>query len=203
MTPFVVGITGCSGSGKTFVLNKIMESLPVDSVALLSMDHYYKPVEQQVRDENNVIHFDLPESIDESRFSDDLSSLLQGETLELPEYTFNVHDREPQMLVITPAPIVIVEGIFSFYYPSVNAQLDMRVFIEASESTMLQRRIERDEAERGYHDRSVRYRFEQHVLPVYRKLILPTRETADYLVNNEVEPNLEIVVNHLKMRLSE
>lgn len=204
MKPVVVGITGCSGSGKTFILDKIVESLPRDAVSVISMDDYYKPIEQQVRDEHGVVHFDLPASIDEHRFENDLKTLVSGKAIEIKEYTFNVHDQPPNFIRIASAPILVVEGIFTFYYSGVNDLLDLRVFIDSSEEIMLSRRIKRDESERGYHDRSVRYRFEHHVLPIYREHVLPLRETADFIIDNEEDPteDLSELIEHLRGVLS-
>lgn len=203
--PFVVGITGCSGSGKTFLLRKLLDAFKESEISVISMDNYYKPVEQQVRDENGVIHFDLPESIDEAGFEDDLKKLTSGKPIQIKEYTFNVHDREPELITIDPRPILVVEGIFSFLYQGVNDMLDLRVFVDAPEEVMLQRRIKRDEAERGYHDESVRYRFEKHVLPIYRDMVLPLRTTADHIINNEEDPleDLSKVISRLKQQLSQ
>lgn len=204
MKPFVVGITGCSGSGKTFLLKKLLESFDSKDISVLSMDNYYKPVEEQVRDENGVIHFDLPGSIDEAKFEEDIRTLINGDSIEIIEYTFNVHDREPSLIKIEPKPLIVVEGIFAFTYKGVNQLLDMKVFVDSPEEVMLQRRIKRDEAERGYHDRSVRYRFEQHVLPIYREHVLPLRPTADYVIDNEVDPlkDLNEVIAELKKQVS-
>jgi len=204
MKPFVVGITGCSGSGKTFLLKKLLESFDSKDISVLSMDNYYKPVEEQVRDENGVIHFDLPGSIDEAKFEDDIRTLINGDSIEITEYTFNVLDREPSMIKIEPKPLIVVEGIFAFTYKGVNQLLDMKVFVDSPEEVMLQRRIKRDEAERGYHDRSVRYRFEQHVLPIYREHVLPLRSTADYIIDNAVDPlkDLNEVIAELKKQVS-
>lgn len=202
--PFVVGITGCSGSGKTFLLSKLINAFDQSDISVISMDNYYKPVEEQVRDENGVIHFDLPESIDEAGFEADLKKLVAGTPIQVKEYTFNVHDREPELITIDPKPIIVVEGIFTFLYTGVNDLLDSRVFVDASEEVMLQRRIKRDEVERGYHDQSVRYRFESHVLPIYRERVLPLRVTADFIINNEENPleDLSRVISYLKTVLS-
>lgn len=201
MKPFVIGITGCSGSGKTYFLNKLKERFP--DLAVLSMDNHYKPIDQQVRDENNVVHFDLPESIDRDQFHQDLSNLVNGKSIEIIEYTFNVHGSEPNVLKIASSPVIIVEGIFTMFYDEVRDLLDYKIFVESTEEVMLARRIKRDESERGYHDESIRYRFENHVLPIYREHILPGKKLADRVVNNETDftPDLEAVSELIQSKL--
>lgn len=202
--PYVVGITGCSGSGKTYLLNRLLKNFNPSEMAVLSMDNHYKPIEQQVRDEHNVVNFDLPESIDQAKLEHDLSTLVGGLPIQLKEYTFNVHDREPNIIELKPAPIIVVEGIFTMYYDGIRNMSDLKVFVDAAEETMLQRRIKRDGEERGYHDRSVKYRFENHVLPSYREFVKPYREQADVLVNNETdfEQDLAHITELLKEQLS-
>ncbi len=202
--PYVVGITGCSGSGKTYLLNRLVKNFSRSEMVVLSMDNHYKPIDQQVRDENNVVNFDLPESIDQAKLEADLENLVNGNQIELTEYTFNVHDVPPKKLILKPAPIIVMEGIFTMHYEGLKNLLDLKIFVDASEETMLNRRIERDGRERGYHDRSVKYRFENHVLPSYRLFVQPYRAEADILVNNETsfEKDLEQITQQLRDHLS-
>ncbi len=202
--PYVVGITGCSGSGKTYLLNRLVKNFSSSEMVVLSMDNHYKPIDQQVRDENNVVNFDLPESIDQAKLEADLENLVNGNQIELTEYTFNVHDVAPKKLILKPAPIIVMEGIFTMHYEGLKNLLDLKIFVDASEETMLNRRIERDGRERGYHDRSVKYRFEHHVLPSYRSFVQPYRAEADILVNNETdfEKDLEHITRLLRKQLA-
>ena len=201
--PYVIGITGCSGSGKTYFLHQFAKKFKQDEMSVLSMDNYYKPIQEQKRDEHNVVNFDLPESIDSDIFLSDLTELINGRPIEFLEYAFNKRDAEPNVIQVKPSPILVVEGIFPLYYEKIRNLLDYTVFIKASEETMLQRRIKRDGAERGYHDRSVKYRFEHHVLPTYRKCILPSQDHADLIVDNEIgfQEDLEQLTEHLTSEL--
>ena len=57
MKPYLVGITGGSGSGKTTFINSLLAAMPAGSVALLSQDNYYKSIDQQSQDENRIDEF--------------------------------------------------------------------------------------------------------------------------------------------------
>ena len=182
--PCIVGITGCSGSGKTFILQKIQENFPKGELSLISQDNYYRPIYEQRKDENGIENFDVPESIDQDAFVEDIKKLKNGEIVERYEYTFNNSSANPKLISVKPAPIVIVEGIFIFYPEIVTKQLDLKVFVNSPEKTMLDRRIKRDAEERGYDLKDVTYRMENHVLPAFRRYILPYQNQADIVIEN-------------------
>jgi uridine kinase len=180
----VIGITGGSGSGKTHFLKRLLDAIPKESMTLFSMDNYYKPIEQQLKDENGVENFDRPESLDREAFFRDLKRLKQGETVTVEEYNFNHRDKKPRVLTFKPTPVIIVEGIFTFYYEEISNLLDLKIYIDTPDYLMLKRRIIRDAKERGYDLNDVLYRFEHHVTPAYRKFIRPLKDEADIIVPN-------------------
>ncbi|MEQ9302949.1 MAG: uridine kinase, partial [Marinoscillum sp.] len=139
--PITVGITGGSGSGKTLFLRQLMAAFGPEEVSLLSLDNYYKPRNEQPKDDRGIENFDLPESLDRERFSLDLKKLKSGQDLTLKEYTFNNAAKEPKLIHIKSTPIIVVEGIFTFYYEEINDLLDFKIFIEAPDYLMLTRRI--------------------------------------------------------------
>lgn len=203
MRPFLVGITGGSGSGKTSFINRIREALPGEALCVISQDDYYRPIEQQKKDRNGVVNFDLPKSIDKKAFARDIQFLMDGETVHRPEYTFNNEDAVPNMLVFRPAPIIIVEGLFVFHFKNVSAKLDLRVFLQAKENLKVIRRIKRDRVERNYPLEDVLYRYENHVLPTFEKYIKPYLDEADVVINNNhsFDRGIEVLIGYLQMRL--
>jgi uridine kinase len=180
--PIVIGITGGSGSGKTFFLNKLAER--INNTALLSMDNYYIEISKQPIDENGVENFDKLESIDTDKFVSDIERLIKGETVVLKEYTFNNKDAEPKIITINSQPIILVEGIFALHLEKVRALTDLNLYIEAPDFLMIKRRILRDATERGYDLDDVLYRFEHHVTPAFKEYISPSRKWADLIVPN-------------------
>lgn len=194
--PFVVGICGGSGAGKTYVLELLNRQLG-QQACLLSQDHYYKPLAQQQRDDNGQVNFDLPSGIDQERFASDLQRLKRGEPVSLREYTFNNPALQPRSLHLEPAPLIIVEGLFIFHFESIRNQLSLKVFIESADTLALERRLERDQRERAYPEKLIRYQWEHHVKPAYLRYLMPYRETADLIIHNasKSEPDLRPLLN--------
>ncbi|GIL22453.1 MAG: uridine kinase [Bacteroidota bacterium] len=201
--PFTIGITGGSGSGKTYFLQGLSARFAAHEICLISQDNYYKPRDQQPIDENGVKNFDLPVSIDREAFRHDLLILKSGQNVVKQEYTFNNPQAETRMLEFKSAPIIVVEGLFVQYFEEISNELDLRIFIEAKDHVKLGRRIKRDQVERGYDIDDVLYRYQYHVMPVYERLIEPLKHNADLVIpnNSKFERALEVLVAFLKSRL--
>ncbi len=201
--PYTIGITGGSGSGKTFFIKELSSHFRPEEICLISQDHYYKPLEAQFTDEKGVQNFDLPTSIDKDALAGDILMLKSGRSIVKKEYTFNNPKATPLELEFKPAPILIVEGLFVQYFPEIVKELDLRIFIEARDYVKLTRRIRRDNEERGYDLNDVLYRYENHVMPIYDSLIEPLKHQADLIIpnNNHFEHALHVLVRALKSHL--
>lgn len=187
--PYVIGIAGSSGSGKTFFLNCFLKHFSPDEVTLISQDDYYIPANTKTQEENKLYNFDLPTSIDRNAFYKDISDLFDGKTIYKEEYTFNNPAIKPKMLEIKPAPILIIEGLFIYHYTEVNKLIDHRIFLDANQDIALERRLRRDLIERGYFEDDVRYKWVNHVLPSYNKYLLPYKNSCDQvIINNTDDP---------------
>ena len=199
-----IGISGGSGSGKTTIVREIRERYSEQEVCLLSLDDYYVSRNQQVTDKNGIKNFDLPRSINEEELLRDILKLKTGEAVEREEYTFNNDLIEPKTLVFTPAPILIVEGIFIYHYNGVRDALDIKVFIEADHDIKLNRRIQRDSVERNYPESDVRYRFKHHVTPSYQQYVAPYKSICDIVINNNIhyKAGLAMLNAFIKSKLS-
>ncbi len=202
--PFTIGITGGSGSGKTFFLQGLSSCFRQDEICLISQDNYYKPRDQQPIDENGIKNFDLPVSIDREAFLEDLVKLKAGQNVIKKEYTFNNPAAEPKLLEFKTAPIIVVEGLFVQYFEEISKELDLRIFIEAKDHVKLGRRIRRDQVERGYDLDDVLYRYQFHVMPVYESLIEPLMHYADLVIpnNSQFDRALNVLNGYLRSRLS-
>lgn len=199
--PYIVGITGGSGSGKTSFLKKLADGFTPEEVCIISMDNYYKPRNQQVYDENGVQNFDLYDSIDINSFVRDIIRLISGESIERDEYVFNNQNAVAGKITIHPAPIMILEGLFIMHMQDLKTLLDLKIFVEAKDALKIIRRIKRDQSERNYPLDDVLYRYESHVLPSYEKYILPYKNDVDIIINNnsDASPILKILRNHFDL----
>ena len=182
--PYLIGIAGGSGSGKTTLIRELKKAFSTKKVCVISLDDYYYPEDKQKIDANGIINFDLPGAINKKEFLIDLKLLIKGKSCERVEYTFNNKKAKPKKIILKPAPVIIVEGLYIFHYKKINALLDLRIFVHAKENVKLIRRIVRDKTERNYPLEDVLYRYEHHVLPSFEKHIEPYRESADIVVNN-------------------
>ncbi len=183
--PFIIGIAGGSGSGKTFFLNCFLKHFEPNEVCLVSQDDYYLPIAQGMTpEENKLYNFDLPGTIDHNLFELDINKLLNRNTIFKKEYTFNNPNIVPKLLEIKPAPIIIVEGLFILHFREIAKLLNLKIFIDAHEDIALNRRLKRDLAERGYSNEDVLYKWENHVLPAFNEFLLPYKSECDRIITN-------------------
>ncbi|MEN8250579.1 MAG: uridine kinase [Bacteroidota bacterium] len=202
-SPFLIGITGGSGSGKTRFLKGLLSQFDESEVCLVSQDNYYKKRSDQPVDGKGIKNFDLPDSIDFDEYKKDIIALKEGKTVSREEYTFNNPDSNPKHIVLNPAPVMVVEGIFVFYYKEIADLLDLKVFIDAKDYIKLKRRIIRDDKERGYDLDDVLYRYENHVMPTYEKYIEPYKSSADLIIPNhtDFEEALEVLSAFIRSKV--
>jgi len=201
---YIIGITGGSGSGKTTFVRKLKKRFEGQPVCFISLDNYYLPREQQVRDEQGVQNFDLPQSIESERLLNDLNQLRAGKAITKKEYTFNNEDAVAEDITISPAPIIIIEGLFIYHYDVLKDLFDLKLYIYAKDNLKLIRRIKRDRSERNYPLEDVIYRYEHHVMPSYEKYIKAYKDDADIIINNNknLEKGLEVVAAFMQSKLS-
>lgn len=206
--PYVIGIAGSSGSGKTFFLRSFLNHFSADQVTLISQDDYYIPANTTTREENRLYNFDVPTSINREAFYADIKALFEGKTVYKEEYTFNNPHIKPKMLEILPAPILVVEGLFIFHYNEINELLDYRIFLDADEPIALDRRLRRDLIERGYDHDDVMYKWTNHVVPSYNTYLLPHKKECDLvIINNTDDPQIihdstNLISEDLKCKIS-
>lgn len=181
----IVGICGGSGSGKTTLLKRLCSHFSDLEPSVFSMDNYYLPIEQQKLDENGIHNFDLPTALDRDKLVKDLRELVSGTSIVVKEYHFNSPPDKNVLITIDPSELIIVEGLFLFYFEEVRELLDYSVFIKVDPEVQLDRRLYRDQESRGYSREAILYQWENHVKPCYRNYLLPFEEQADFRFRND------------------
>ena len=202
--PYIVGIAGGSASGKTSFISELKQTFNTKEITVVSQDNYYFPKEKQLIDENGKINFDLPGSIDRASFHKDILALIDNKSIKITEYTFNVSPENAKSINIKPASILILEGLFVFHYKEIRDLIDLRIYIDVRDSIKLERRIKRDIKERGYPEDDVKYQWENHVMPSYKKYLRPYRDDAHVIItnNHHYTKGLEVLVDHLRGKIN-
>lgn len=199
----VIGIAGGTGSGKTTVVQKIIEKFPAGEVAVLSQDSYYKDNGHLPLEERQKINFDHPASIEFDLLVDHLVRLKSGEKIQEPIYSYLTCTRSAETREISPRSVVIVEGILVLFPANLREQMGIKVFVDCDSDVRLSRVIRRDIIERGRNVETVLNRYAHTVRPSHLQFIEPTKQFADIIVpeggNNLVAIN--ILTNYIKQNL--
>lgn len=179
----IIGIAGGTGSGKTTVVRKIIESLPADSVAVVSQDSYYKDSSHLPWDERRAQNFDEPRAFDWDLLHQHLSMLREGKPIDEPVYDYTTCSRlKGQSKRIEPRPVIILEGIMALVDPAIREILDMKIFVDADSDERLIRVIRRDVVERGRTMEDLVNRYQNIIKPMHNLHIEPTKAYADLIV---------------------
>lgn len=200
----IIGIAGGTGSGKSTVVRKIVESLPLGEVVLLPQDSYYKDSSHVPVEERQSINFDHPDAFDWSLLSKHVSMLSEGKSIEQPTYSFLTCTREPETIHIEPKEVVIIEGILALCDRKMRQLMDMKIFVDTAPDERLIRVIKRDIKERGRTAEAVMERYIGVLKPMHEQFIEPCKRYADLIIpeggNNKVA--IDIVTTYIKKYLA-
>ena len=185
MASKVILIGGGSASGKTYVLKRVLEKIPEEKVAHISLDDYYKDFRDLPIEERAKINFDHPKSFDWKLMNSQLKALKNGETIEKPIYDFTTHSRSEKTEIVEPKELILIEGIMALVNRELRSIGDLSVFISASRERRLVRRIDRDMKERGRTYESIIEQYFTTVLPMFEEIIAPSQYYADLIINND------------------
>ncbi len=181
----ILGIAGGTGSGKTTVVNQILNELPADEVGVISQDSYYRKNDNMDYDERSKINFDHPKSIDFDLLVKHLKALRKGEIIEQPVYSFVTHNRTKDTVITHPRKVLIVEGILVFTDKKLRDLFDIKIYVHADSDERLIRRIRRDVAERGRDVSEILDRYQKTLKPMHQQFIEPGKVYADIIIPND------------------
>lgn len=178
----IIGIAGGTGSGKTTVVRKIVETLPPDSVAVVPLDSYYNDTTDLTDEERRQINFDHPDAFDWKLLHKQISMLKKGEAIEQPTYSYVLSNRLPETVHVEPKPVIIIEGIMTLVDRKLRNMMDLKIFVDTDSDERLIRNILRDVMERGRTVDMVLNRYLEVLKPMHEQFIEPTKKYADIII---------------------
>jgi uridine kinase len=204
MKPFIIGIAGGSGSGKSTVARNVAQALHAESVAFIDMDAYYLNFAHLPMIERRAINWDHPDAFDWDLLVDQLASLSAGASIEKPVYDFVTHTRSERCVVVPPANVVVIDGILLFTDPRVRDLCDVKMFVDADADIRLMRRIRRDMVKRGRPLDEILDQYVKTVQPMHLQFVEPSKRYADVIIprggHNPVA--IEMIVAKIQRRLT-
>lgn len=205
MIPFVVGVAGGSGSGKTTVSQRIRDAIGAEHIVYLQHDSYYYDLSHLPLDQRVQLNYDHPESLDTPLLVEHLARLRNGVAVEVPLYDFATYTRLTETRIIQPAPIILLEGILIFAEHDLRALMDLCVFVDTADDLRFIRRLRRDTVERGRTLDSIIEQYLSAVRPMHLKFVEPSKAHADIIlpVGGHNEVAMALIVSRLQMVLAD
>jgi uridine kinase len=178
---FVIGIAGGTGAGKTTVARLITENVG-ESVTRIPLDNYYKDLSHLELEERAEVNYDHPSAFEWDLLREQLGDLLEGQSIEMPQYDFEIHNRKEESVTVPPTDVIILEGILTLYDEEINDMLDLRLYVETDADVRILRRIDRDVIDRGRALEGVMEQYLSTVKPMHEQFIEPTKKHADLII---------------------
>ena len=178
----IVGVAGGSGSGKTTVVRRIVDSLGSDDVTVLDHDRYYRDRNDLRLEERAALNYDHPDALETDLLVRHVKALGAGEPVEVPRYDFSRHARLPDTELVAPRRALIIEGILVFTDPALRQLMDIKVFVDTDSDTRFIRRLVRDVADRGRTMESVIDQYQSTVKPMHLEFVEPSKRYADVII---------------------
>lgn len=180
--PLVLGVAGGSGSGKTTVVDRIVEDVGRARIAVLRHDLYYADLSHLPLEERRTVNLDHPHAFDNDLFAAHLDELTAGRAVDAPTYDYATYARLDATWRVEPRPVVLAEGILLFAEPTLRERLDIKVFVDADADLRLLRRLRRDVSERGRSVDGVLDQYERTVRPMHLEFVEPSKRWADVII---------------------
>ncbi len=199
----ILGIAGGTGSGKTTIAEKIYEHFKTQAV-YIPHDRYYKDQSEKSMEERVKTNYDHPDALETDLFITHLQELQKGDTVEVPEYDFTQHTRKTDATTqVTPAPLIIIEGILIFDNPLLRDLIDLKIYVDVPADIRILRRAKRDIEERGRTLDSVYDQYVATARPMHEKFVEPTKEFADIIIprGGKNEKAVSTLIHTLEKRL--
>jgi len=182
-SPFIIGITGGSGSGKSYLCNKIVNKFGNNNILVILVDSYYRDLSHLKFEEREKNNFDHPNSIEFDLFYNHLSLLKKNQHIDMPIYNYKTHTRKNKVKKIkSNYPIILIEGILALNEKKIRGIFDKKVFIDVKNKIRMNRRLKRDTETRDRSIESIKNQYESMVVPMFKKFIEPMKKKSDIII---------------------
>ena len=203
MNTIIIGIAGGTGSGKTTLADKLVNSFGREEVSILRHDAYYKRHDNMTFEERCKLNYDHPDAFDNDLLVKHILDLKEGKSIEMPVYDYTIHNRSDETITVEPAPVVILEGILIFAEPTLCDLMDIKVFVDTDADVRILRRIIRDVNERGRSLDNIIRQYLTTVKPMHEQFVEPSKRRADLIIpeggRNEVA--LDMLIHRIRVHL--
>lgn len=198
----VLGVAGGSASGKTTIINKLIEYFGED-IAVVSHDAYYKAHNDMTFEERTHLNYDHPDSFDSELMAEDVRKLIKGHAIEMPVYDYCNHNRSADTIHIEPKSVIIMEGILILENKELRDLMDIKIFVDTDADERLMRRIKRDMVERGRSIESIISQYSETVKPMHEEFVEPSKKYADIIIprGGENQAGLDIIITYMTKML--
>ena len=198
---FIIGITGGTGSGKTTIVNEVINLFDASEICLLSSDSYYKNNASLDFNQRDKLNYDIPEAIDFDLLNKHIDLLKQEININVPNYCFTTHLRLEKTTVVEPKKILIIEGILILTNKTLRDSINYSVFLDCPRDVRFQRRLERDIKERGRNYNDVINLFETRLDIMHSEFVEPHKKFCDLILNTNENININPLINVIKKNL--
>ena len=199
----LIGIAGGTGSGKTTLADKVVDSFGRDEVSILRHDNYYKRHDEMNYEDRSKLNYDHPDAFDTELLCEHIKELKKGKAIQMPVYDYTIHNRSDKTILVEPAPVIVLEGILIFAEPSLCELMDIRVFVDTDADVRILRRIVRDVKDRGRSLDSVINQYLTTVKPMHEQFVEPSKRRADIIIpeGGENAVALEMLIQRVRKHL--
>jgi uridine kinase len=180
--PFVIGVAGGSGSGKSTVTQQVLASFGTELVSVVMQDDYYLDQSHLTPEVRRKTNYDHPEAFDWPLLVAHVKALRNGEAIAMPEYDFTIDNRSHRTIPVKPAPVIVIEGLFALFDADLRKMMSLKIFVDTAPDVRFIRRMQRDISERGRTIDSVVTQYLETVRPMHKQFIEPTKRHADVIL---------------------
>ena len=202
--PFVIGVAGGSGSGKSTVTREVLASIGPELATVVIQDDYYCDQTHMSPEDRRKTNYDHPDAFDWPLMAQHVRALRNGEAIEMPVYDFAADNRSSKTITVKPAPVIVIEGLFALFDADLRKMMSLKIFVDTAADVRFIRRLQRDIAERGRSADSVINQYLETVRPMHKQFIEPTKRYADVILPHGANgPAVDIITTKVRSLLQE